>query len=113
MRSFTKAALVVAAMVGTLASGVASAEVREVRELNVPFAFDVNGKAMPAGHYRVERMANPSVIMLRNESGAGIFVTTKVSEENVWDGSPALTFTRNANGYELSTVAGSAILATK
>ena len=113
MRSFIKMGLVIAAMAGTLAAGIASAEVRDVRELNVPFAFDVNGKAMPAGHYRVERLANPSVVMLRNEAGEGIFVTTQVPEEDTWDTSTALTFTRSAEGYALSTIAGNAVLSTK
>ena len=113
MRSLLKTGLVGAVVAGVLATGVASAEVRDTRELNVPFAFDVNGKVMPAGHYRLERLGNPSVIMLRGEAGEGIFITTQVPEENLWDQSASLTFTRGATGYELSAIAGSAVVATK
>ena len=112
--TFMKAGLVAAAIVGVLATGVANAAAAsDTRGVNVPFAFTVNGKVMAAGHYLIERSVNPSVVVVRGQDGEGLFVTTELPDESSWAESPAVTFTKSGNTYELSTIAGVAVLSTK
>ena len=74
MKMLTTAMLGVAMVL--FASGAARAETLEV---NVPFAFLVGGKQLPAGVYRIERNVetSPSLVRIRGEHGAAtLFVQT-------------------------------------
>jgi hypothetical protein len=74
MKMLTMAVLGVAMVV--LSAGSARAETLEV---NVPFAFLVGGKQLPAGAYRIERAFenSSSLVRIRGEHGAAtLFVQT-------------------------------------
>ncbi len=59
-----------AVLLSIIGAGVCGAQSRTL-EVNVPFAFEVGNKTMPAGSYRVETVltGNGSLQMLRSNSG--------------------------------------------
>ena len=84
--------------------GTARAQDLEVR---VPFAFQVGGVTLPAGHYEVEKDANNGIVLLRGDRGTqgGVFVFTQPADGHDPAGNtPALTFSRYEAGYRLSGI---------
>jgi hypothetical protein len=105
MRSLIQRAVFGAALV-MLSAGTARAA--DVLEVNIPFAFSVEGQTLPAGEYRLERPFNDQGVMIvRAMDGAqeAFFVTLNAAGGSNPSGDrPVLTFTRGANGYVLAGV---------
>lgn len=87
------------------AAGVAHAETLEV---NVPFAFTVNGHEFPAGSYRVEpQKSAASVLLIRGAQGTRTMtfvLTTPAAGRNPAGRDAALVFSPHETTYELSGV---------
>ena len=84
--------------------GTANAQDLEIR---VPFAFQVGGVTLPAGHYEVEKDANTGIGLLRGDRNApgAVFVSTLPADGRDPAGNkPALTFSRYEAGYRLSGI---------
>ena len=105
MGSITKRAVLFSTGLVMMAGGTARAATVDVR---VPFPFVVEGRAMPAGQYRVESAStDPSVLLIREEDGAKnyMFVMTRPAAGRDPAGDmPALTFDRFENQYRLAGV---------
>jgi hypothetical protein len=105
MRSMTKKAILIAAGLGMVWGGAASAAPVDVK---VPFPFLVQGRSMPAGEYRVENeLTSPSVWLIQGEHGtnAGTLVMTRAaSGEDPAGDAPALTFDKYENRYRLTGI---------
>ncbi|HYW42435.1 MAG TPA: hypothetical protein VE959_06235 [Bryobacteraceae bacterium] len=103
MTNFTKN-LIVGAAALVVAAGAASAESLKA---DIPFAFQVGGKTMPAGTYLVSNIAVSSTGVLRfTDKGGGSAVVmprNKHDARKEWklDGSPRLAFECGASGCAL------------
>lgn len=92
------------------AAGTAAASPVTVLTVNVPFAFEVNGHNLPAGHYLVERddMNSPSVLIIKSaQRGSHDTAVVTTQPDNGKDPAgtqPALAFTRHEREYQLSSV---------
>jgi len=85
------------------AAGSANASIVDVK---VPFAFVVQGRTLPAGTYRIET-EDASIVLIRGEGAthAGTFVlTTPASGSDPAGASPALTFSKHENQYQLDDI---------
>ena len=107
MRSiFQKGGVALAALFVTAVPAWASSTT--VLEVNVPFAFVVNGQNMPAGKYAVQRDENDaSVLMIRGEHNNHAFARVLTVPDNRHDpagSQPALTFTHREHQYQLAGV---------
>jgi hypothetical protein len=72
-------------------------------ETTIPFAFNVDKKACPAGEYSVNRSASDSYSFLRSsEGGCSILIANTQAVEG--KGSPRLTFNRYGEKYFLSEI---------
>ena len=84
---------------------VASATMGQTRPgdmvVDVPFAFDVDGQALPAGHYIVA--AQNDVIRIFNSQASGLYVPTHAATRTASDGSK-LVFHRYGESYFLSAI---------
>ena len=100
---------VVAGALGIVyAAAVAHAQTIDV---NVPFAFHVQGVTLPAGHYELDTDTSSGVVMLRGERGnnAGVVVMTeRASGVDPAGNKPSLTFSRYEDGYQLKGIWDSA-----
>ena len=89
-------------------TGAAQASPSAVLEANVPFAFVVNGRTLPAGKYIVERdPGSYSVILIRGEHKNHALALADTRPDGASDpaGSrPALTFKRDGNQYRLTGI---------
>jgi len=95
-----------AALISIMGGGVCRAQSR-LMEVNVPFAFEVGNKAMPAGSYRVESMpiGNGSLEVLRSNSGkAQLMISTLATTTNRGSLAPSLVFHRYGNRYFLAEI---------
>lgn len=75
--------------------------------ISVPFAFQVGGVTLPAGHYEVERDATSGIVLLRGDrkTPGAVFVSTLPADGHDPAGNkPALTFSRYEAGYRLSGI---------
>jgi hypothetical protein len=72
-------------------------------EATIPFAFNVDKKACPAGEYSVNRSAGDSYSILRNSHGACSLLVAN-SETLEGKGSPRLVFNRYGEKYFLSEI---------
>ena len=98
------ATFIVAALLGGfLAPGASLAQSNPAQmSFDVPFAFEVAGQQLPAGHYSVS-MQTDSVIRLTPERGENTFTLThSVSERG--DGRSKLVFHRYGDTYFLASV---------
>ena len=85
-----------------LAAGSARAATLEV---NVPFPFVVQGKTMPAGHYRLTD--DDGLLRLRGEKGthaADTVLTIPASGSDPADKQPVLIFKHHENQYHLTGI---------
>ncbi|MGB9243832.1 MAG: hypothetical protein WCC03_10785 [Candidatus Acidiferrales bacterium] len=99
-------AMAVTVLVSIVAAGVCQAQSRPL-EVNVPFAFEVGNKTMPAGSYHVESIptGGGSLEILRN-TGSGVHLTISTMATALRSGTPgpALVFHRYGNRYFLSQI---------
>lgn len=95
-----------AVLLSIIGAGVCRAQSRTV-EANVPFAFQVGNKTMPAGNYRVESMptGNGSIQVLRANSGeARPTISTMPAATDSGIPVPSLVFHRYGNHYFLAQI---------
>jgi hypothetical protein len=95
-----------AVLLSIIGAGVCGAQSRTL-EVNVPFAFEVGNKTMPAGSYRVETVltGNGSLQMLRSNSGeARLTISTMDSASISGTPTPSLVFHRYRNRYFLAQI---------
>jgi hypothetical protein len=96
-------AMAVVVLVSIVAAGACRAQSRPL-EVNVPFAFEVGSKTMPAGSYRVESMptGGGSLEILRTTS-SDVRLTISTTTTALKSGTPdsALVFHRYGNRYFL------------
>ena len=73
---------------------------------NIPFAFTAGKIALPAGEYRVEKLAKDSVILLiqRTDHSAASSVISNAVQANALQTKCKLVFRRKGNRYFLSQV---------
>jgi hypothetical protein len=69
--------------------------------VDVPFAFNAGGQALPAGHYVIA--AQNDAIRISNSQASGLFVSTHAATRTASDGSK-LVFHRYGDTYFLSAV---------
>jgi hypothetical protein len=83
---------------------VASASIAQTQPgdltVDVPFAFVVAGKQLPAGHYTVNMETN---FVRITTPGSGVMITTHAASRKAADGSK-LVFHRYGNTYFLSSM---------
>jgi hypothetical protein len=74
--------------------------------VNIPFAFTAGSVALPAGEYRVEKMAlDSSILLIRSTDGsAAKMVPTNAADANGTQTQSKLVFHRYGNRYFLSQV---------
>jgi len=109
MTSIFKGGIVIAAALLLAAAGTAQAGDEPVVKANVPFAFVVNGHAMPAGKYRIEQdELSPSMLLVRGDQKSNHTATFVLANR---DGgrdpkgsTPVLTFKHVENTYQLTSV---------
>jgi hypothetical protein len=109
MTSVFKTGIVLAGASLLALSGTAQAGMDTVVKANVPFAFVVSGKTMPAGRYRIQRdELSPSLLLIQGDekrNHAAAFVLTIGDGGHDPAGSkPVLTFNRVENTYQLTGV---------
>src|SRR5687768_4131882 len=92
---------------GFLAVSAASAQA-DVLQVQVPFAFEINGQLMPAGEYRIERHANTgSVLLIRGEqtNQPSLFIVTIPAMGHSPAGdTPVLTFSPDGTRHRLTGI---------
>lgn len=99
-------AMASAVVLSIIGAGVCGAQTRTL-EVNVPFAFEVGNKTVPAGSYRVETVltGNGSLHTLRSNSGeAWLTISTMAATTNSGTPSPSLVFHRYGNRYFLAQI---------
>lgn len=99
-------AVAVALLAAVVAAGPCYAQATGVQG-NVPFAFQVGGKTMPAGEYRVERVSIPdeSILIIRcTDSGDAALAPTLSVDAKNGAAQPKLVFHKYRNIYFLSEV---------
>jgi hypothetical protein len=99
-------ATAVAVLVSIIAAGACRAQSGSL-EVNVPFAFEVGNKTMPAGSYRVESMPTGSgslEILRTTSSGVRLTISTMATTLKSGTPGPALVFHRYGNLYFLSQI---------
>lgn len=74
-------------------------------DVKVPFAFVVNGKALPAGQYRVETEGTTMIIHgERGTHGGAVALTMTATGHDPAGAVPVLTFSRHENELRLTSV---------
>jgi hypothetical protein len=99
-------AMASAVLLSIIGAGVCGAQTR-ILEVNVPFAFEVGNKTVPAGSYRVETVptGNGSLQTLRSNSGeARLTISTMPATTNSGTPSPSLVFHRYGNRCFLAQI---------
>lgn len=95
-----------AVLLSIVAAGECQAQSQSL-EVNVPFAFEVGNKTMPAGSYRVESLPTGagSLEILRGKSGE-VRLTISTIATTATSGTPAsaLIFHRYGNRYFLAQI---------
>jgi hypothetical protein len=99
-------AVAVALLVAAIAAGKCYAQQISFKA-DIPFAFQVGNKAMPAGEYLVQHVpsANESAQMIRrtDSSAAALALTFEVGSKN-GKSEPELVFHKYGNSYFLSEI---------
>jgi len=97
-------------MAGTLALGLmAATETARAQQplvVNIPFAFAAGRMALPAGEYRIQKVAYDSSILLieRTDHAAGTVVMSLAAQANAKQAQSKLVFHRYDNRYFLSQI---------
>jgi hypothetical protein len=99
-------AIAVALMAAAIAAGQCFAQ-QTISKADIPFAFQVGNKTMPAGQYWIQRVsdADESAQMIRrtDPSAAAVAVTFAVDVKN-GESTPELVFHKYGNSYFLSEI---------
>jgi hypothetical protein len=109
MTSMFKAGTFFAGAILLSVAGTAQAGIEPVVKANVPFAFVVNGRTMPAGKYRIERdELSPSLLLIRsdqrNNHAAAFVLSNRDGGRDPNGSTPVLTFKHVENTYQLTSV---------
>jgi hypothetical protein len=99
-------ALAVGLLVSMGAAGVCYAQ-RPALGANIPFAFQVGDKTLPAGEYRVQSMSTGSgeVQLIRQKDGDALMVvSTMAVDPKDGKSEPQLIFNHYGNSYFLSQI---------
>jgi hypothetical protein len=102
MKRIAAISLILAA--GFLTAGSALAQTNKT-VANIPFAFNLNGRTLPAGHYTLSTEVNaPNVLMVEDRDDAVHILTIALpgSEESSKDNT--LVFHKYGNQYFLTTI---------
>ena len=97
-------------MTGMLALGLmAATETARAQQplvVNIPFAFAAGRMALPAGEYRIQKVAYDSSILLieRTDHAAGTVVMSLAAQANAKQAQSKLVFHRYDNRYFLSQI---------
>ncbi len=104
MKSRVFAVLAVAVVGVALALPLAAQTL--VLTANVPFEFNLAGKAMPAGAYVFQMDAGSPVLRVRNFDAHASVMSLGIQPPNAWrpTGDARITFNRYGDTYFLSTV---------
>jgi hypothetical protein len=88
-----------------IAAGQCSAQ-QSAMKVNVPFAFTVGDKAMPAGEYRVAELSRVQTVQViaQSDGDASIMVMTHPVVRASKAPTPRLTFHRYGNRYFLTEI---------
>ena len=79
----------------------APAKAQTTTRFDVPFAFEVNGRAMPAGHYDLISRASPVAEFIGVDSKGGTLSYWRSNPSLVDDGLSRLKFLKVGNHYYL------------
>jgi hypothetical protein len=101
MRAFCLNTIFAACLLGG-AAFTARAEIMTRLEIEVPFAFQVGGVAMPAGSYEIYQPHETGTVIIRSRGGSGAVVTV-VAPMGEGGGTNA-SFVHTAGKYFLSSV---------
>jgi hypothetical protein len=106
---FVKTTLGAMAAVLLCGTGTALASPETMFKANVPFAFEVNGRSMPAGKYIVQRDdESPEVLIIRgadkDNHAIALVSTTPDNGRDPAGSRSALAFKRHESRYQLSSV---------
>jgi hypothetical protein len=109
MTSILKGGIVLAGAILLCFAGTAQAGMEPVVKANVPFAFVVNGRTMPAGKYWIERdELSPSLLLIRGDQRsnhtAAFVLSTRDGRRDPNGSTPVLTFRHVENTYQLTSV---------
>ena len=103
MKLSVKVAMIAATVILLSATSVFAQEPK--MRIHVPFAFEAGGARLPAGDYRVSRDTLSQWVVLANERGSSIFLSTHhpfIGEHVKENGS--LTFDKYGDSYFLRKV---------
>jgi len=108
MKEFDMRAVLMSSVIGamTLMAAVAQAEPTTRQEVNVPFAFSVNGQQMPAGTYTVrEDEDQPHSLLIQGTTNkTAIYVLTAPVSSGSSNQDTSLVFARDGDRYRLTQV---------
>jgi hypothetical protein len=99
-------ALAVGLLLSVAAAGVCYAQ-QSALAGNIPFAFQVGNKTLPAGEYRIEQVATADrcLQLIRQEDGKPLmFVPTMPVDPREGKSEPVLIFNHYGNSYFLSQI---------
>ena len=86
----------------------AHAQSARVQRASVPFDFNVGGRTLPAGEYRVERInpqSYPAAVVIRSKDGRlSLTLMTRDAESNGTEDEARLVFNRYGERYFLAQV---------
>ena len=85
-----------------LAAGAAMAQSNTTLVAEVPFGFEADNTALPAGEYQIKWHSNPAIVEMRGGGKAILFLAN--SAYNRTNGKPRLVFSRYGDKYFLSQV---------
>ena len=87
----------------TAVLGTATLFAQNESKANIPFDFQITGKTVPAGHYRVSLAAGRQMLVFQNEvTGRSSMVLVHGYKSNTLDES-ILTFRHNGERYTLES----------
>ena len=96
---------IAAAMLWAVSGGVAHAATVEV---TIPFSFEVHGRPLPAGQYRIDREnTDPEVVLIHGEHGNPIrlvVLTMPIAGPHPAVNQPSLIFVRHEGQYRLADI---------
>ena len=96
--------LLAAAFVFSIAASTASAQLSNTIQVNIPFAFVVGSKTMPAGVYSVERRTQKVLMLRSNDSDNTAMLNAVLVDINRESKRGRLVFNKYGDEYFLSTV---------
>src|SRR5262245_10891648 len=108
MTSIYRTGIILGGAILLCVGGTAQAGTDPLVKADVPFAFVVNGRTMPAGKYRIERDELSSTLLIRgdqkNNHAAAIVLSIRDGGHDPAGSKPVLTFNHVENTYQLTGV---------